>query len=346
MTVHTLEDERLTAKADDSTGNIIEAKGIKTYFPIRGGVFRRTIGHVKAVDNVDIFIKKGETLGIVGESGSGKTTFGRTLLRLLTPTDGQIVFNGHDITYLSKSEMRKHRRHMQMVFQDPYASLNQRMRIGELIEEPMYTHNMYKKSERKERVKYLLETVGLPMEATRKFPHEFSGGQRQRIGIARSLAINPQLVIADEPVSALDVSVQSQVLNLMSDLQEEFNLTYLFIAHDLSVVKHISDRIGVMYLGKMMELSPKKDLYVNPLHPYTKALLSSIPKPNPKAKKERIVLKGDIPNPSNPPSGCVFRTRCPEAYKRCKEVVPAFVEVERDHFVACHLYHKSEEKVK
>lgn len=242
----------------NSSEFIIEATGVKKYFPIKGGVLRRTVGHVKAVDGISLTVRRGETLGIVGESGSGKSTLGRTLLRLLTPDNGQILFNGIDISNLSKGEMRKYRRDMQMVFQDPYSSLNQRMRIGALIDEPMYVHGLYTKKERQEHVKFLLEKVGLPQDASRKFPHEFSGGQRQRIGIARALAINPQFIIADEPVSALDVSVQSQVLNLMTDLQEEFELTYLFIAHDLSVVKHISDRIGVMYLGKMMELSPKK----------------------------------------------------------------------------------------
>lgn len=323
---------------------ILQVKDLKTHFPIKGGILKRTIGHVKAVDDISLDIFKGETLGIVGESGSGKSTLGRTILRLLDPTEGQIIFNGHDITKLSTPKMRKHRRDMQMVFQDPYASLNQRMTIGELLEEPMYVHGLYTKKERRAKAKQLLEIVGLPQESVSKYPHEFSGGQRQRIGIARALTINPSLVIADEPVSALDVSVQSQVLNLMTDLQDEFDLTYLFIAHDLAVVKHISDRVGVMYLGKMMEISPKKDLYDNPMHPYTQALLSAIPSPDPKIKKERIILQGDLPSPSNPPSGCVFRTRCPEAHERCKEVIPPLTHMGNGHYVACHLYTKGDDR--
>jgi oligopeptide/dipeptide ABC transporter ATP-binding protein len=317
---------------------LVEVKGLRKYFPITGGILKRTVGQVKAVDDLTFDIYKGETLGIVGESGSGKSTMGRTLMRLLDPTEGQILFQGDDISHISNSKMRKYRRDMQMVFQDPYASLNQRMSVGELIVEPMYVHGMYTNRERKLRAIKLLETVGLPSEAMAKYPHEFSGGQRQRIGIARALAINPQLIIADEPVSALDVSVQSQVLNLMSDLQDEFNLTYLFIAHDLSVVKHISDRVAVMYLGRIMEISPKKDLYANPMHPYTQALLSAVPVPDPKAKRERIILQGDLPSPSNPPSGCVFRTRCPEAHERCKIDIPSLTHMGNGHYVACHLY--------
>lgn len=317
---------------------LLRVEGLKTYFPVKGGIFNKTIGHVKAVDDISFSVSRGETFGIVGESGSGKSTLGQTILRLQKPTSGKIFFQEEDITKLSNLQIRKYRRHMQMVFQDPYASLNPRMKVGELIEEPMIVHRLDSSDARKKKVKQLIETVGLPSEAISKYPHEFSGGQRQRIGIARALSINPQLVIADEPVSALDVSIQSQVLNLLSDLQDEFDLTYLFIAHDLSVVKHISDRIGVMYLGKIVELSSKISLYKNPLHPYTQSLLSAIPVPDPHAKRERIILQGDIPNPANPPSGCVFRTRCPSAYKRCMEESPKLADSGRGHYVACHLY--------
>jgi oligopeptide/dipeptide ABC transporter ATP-binding protein len=343
MTTKELNVNDNTAMASGPTGDkLVEVKGLKKYFPIKGGILKRTVGNVKAVDDISFDVFKGETLGIVGESGSGKSTLGRTVLRLLDPTEGQILFKGNDISTISSSKMRKFRRDMQMVFQDPYASLNQRMTIGELLTEPMYVHGLHTQIERKKIAMKLLNTVGLPAEAMVKYPHEFSGGQRQRIGIARALSINPQLIIADEPVSALDVSVQSQVLNLMSDLQDEFNLTYLFIAHDLSVVKHISDRVGVMYLGKMMEIAPKKSLYANPMHPYTQALLSAVPVPDPKAKKERIILQGDLPSPSNPPSGCVFRTRCPEAHERCKVDIPSLTHMGDGHYVACHLYTNNE----
>lgn len=343
MSTNDIKENSNTALASEpTTEKLVEVKGLRKYFPLTGGILKRTIGQVKAVDDISFDIFKGETLGIVGESGSGKSTLGRTLLRLLDPTEGQILFQGDDISHISNSKMRRYRRDMQMVFQDPYASLNQRMSIGELIVEPMYVHGLHTNRERKLKAMKLLETVGLPAEAMTKYPHEFSGGQRQRIGIARALAINPQLIIADEPVSALDVSVQSQVLNLMSDLQDEFNLTYLFIAHDLSVVKHISDRVGVMYLGRLMELASKKDLYANPMHPYTQALLSAVPVADPKAKKDRIILQGDLPSPSNPPSGCVFRTRCPEAHERCKVDIPAMTHMGNGHYVACHLYTNNE----
>lgn len=343
MSTNDIKENSNTALASEpTTEKLVEVKGLRKYFPLTGGILKRTIGQVKAVDDISFDIFKGETLGIVGESGSGKSTLGRTLLRLLDPTEGQILFQGDDISHISNSKMRRYRRDMQMVFQDPYASLNQRMSIGELIVEPMYVHGLHTNRERKLKAMKLLETVGLPAEAMTKYPHEFSGGQRQRIGIARALAINPQLIIADEPVSALDVSVQSQVLNLMSDLQDEFNLTYLFIAHDLSVVKHISDRVGVMYLGRLMELASKKDLYANPMHPYTQALLSAVPVADPKAKKDRIILQGDLPSPSNPPSGCVFRTRCPEAHERCKVDIPAMTHMGNGHYVACHLYRNNE----
>lgn len=320
---------------------IVEVRNVKKYFPVKGGIFNRKQNVVKAVDGISFSIKRGETFGIVGESGSGKSTLGQTILRLTEPTAGNVYYEGEDISHLSQQDMRTYRRHMQMVFQDPFSSLNPRMRVGELIEEPMVVHQYANAADRRNRVRLLLGTVGLPAEAADKFPHEFSGGQRQRIGIARSLSIQPKFIIADEPVSALDVSIQSQILNLISDLQDEFDLTYLFIAHDLSVVKHISDRIGVMYLGKMMELSPKRKLFDNPLHPYTRSLLSAIPIPNPHLKRERIILKGDIPSPVNPPSGCVFRTRCPVAFERCKAEIPMLQHAGEGHYVACHLYDES-----
>ncbi|WP_280951856.1 ABC transporter ATP-binding protein [Alteribacter populi] len=317
---------------------LLEVQNLKKYFPVKGGVLQRTVGHVKAVDDVSIDVFKGETLGIVGESGSGKSTLGRTILRLLDPTDGKVMFDGEDISDINQRKMRKYRRDMQMVFQDPFASLNPRMSVGEIIEEPMVVQRSMGRKERKDKVVDLLKKVGLSPEAREKYPHEFSGGQRQRIGIARALSMNPKFVIGDEPVSALDVSVQSQVLNLMEDLQDEFDLTYLFIAHDLSVVKHISDRVGVMYLGRMAEIGPKKLIYNNPLHPYTKALLSSVPVPDIEKRREKIKLKGELPSPSNPPTGCAFHTRCPEAHERCKVERPELVHQHDGQFVACHLY--------
>ncbi|MBT2573830.1 dipeptide ABC transporter ATP-binding protein [Bacillus sp. ISL-51] len=320
---------------------ILELKDVKKYFPIRSGFFQRKVGDVKAVDGVSFSLKRGETLGIVGESGCGKSTAGRTMIRLYKPTDGQILFKGRDISNLSEEKLRKSvRKNIQMVFQDPFASLNPRKTLRSIIKEPFHTHNMYSLRERNERVEELLAKVGLHPSFAGRYPHEFSGGQRQRIGIARALTLNPELIIADEPVSALDVSIQAQVINLMEELQEEFNLTYLFISHDLSVVRHISDRVGVMYLGKMMELTDKHELYDNPLHPYTQALLSSVPLTRKKGavKRERIILKGELPSPANPPKGCVFHTRCPMAKPICKEQIPAFQEAAPDHFVACHLY--------
>lgn len=317
---------------------LLEVNNLKKYFPITGGVLRRTTGYVKAVENISFTLEQGETLGIVGESGSGKSTLGRTIMRLLDPTEGQIVFQGKDISNLSRRELRSSRKDMQMVFQDPYASLNQRMTIRQLLDEPLYIHTKDSSEKRLEQVKELLDVVGLSPEAIHRYPHEFSGGQRQRIGIARALAIHPQLIIADEPVSALDVSIQSQIINLLMDLQDKYKLSYLFIAHDLSVVKHISHRVGVMYLGQLMELAPKKELFGKPLHPYTQVLLSAIPKPDPDATRERIILKGDIPNAANLPSGCPFHTRCPKAEAVCKEVKPDYKEVAAEHFVACHLY--------
>ncbi|MGG1573291.1 ABC transporter ATP-binding protein [Fictibacillus sp. NRS-1165] len=317
---------------------LVKVENLKKHFPIRGGVFGKTVGEVKAVDGVSFTIQKGETLGLVGESGCGKSTTGRMLLRLLEPSDGKVYFEGQDVTKLSPNEMRKMRREMQMVFQDPFASLNPRHTVEKILEEPLIVHGVKDSKERKKRVKELLEVVGLSSYHAKRYPHQFSGGQRQRIGIARALAVNPKLIIADEPVSALDVSIQSQVLNLLQDLQEEFGLTYLFIAHDLGVVRHISDRVGVMYLGRIVELSDSEQLYDNPLHPYTQALLSAVPVPDVEVTKERIILKGDVPSPSNPPKGCAFHTRCPQAMDVCAAERPDFKEAEKGHYVACHLY--------
>ncbi|MBR7553048.1 ABC transporter ATP-binding protein [Allobacillus sp. GCM10007491] len=338
-TTETFTNAEVRKEQRDAKENILEVKNLKTYYPIKGGFFRRTVGHVKAVDDISFNIKKGETFGLVGESGCGKSTAGRTLLRLLKPTEGEIIFDGENITNLAGNKLRKKRQDFQMVFQDPYASLNPMQNVGEIVAEPIRNYNTGKsKKEIEEEVRNLLTRVGLPQDAYDKYAHEFSGGQRQRIGIARALALNPKFIIADEPVSALDVSVQSQVLNLLMDLQDEFDLTYLFIAHDLSVVKHMSDRIGVMYLGNLVELADNESIYNEPLHPYTQALISAIPHPNPKMKKERIVLEGDVPSPSNPPSGCPFHTRCPMAKEECSEIRPTLKEVKPGHHVACILY--------
>ncbi|MFV8828102.1 ABC transporter ATP-binding protein [Alkalihalobacterium sp. APHAB7] len=320
---------------------LLEVKGLKKYFDIKGGVLGRKVGEVKAVDDVSFTVHEGEILGIVGESGCGKSTTGKAILRLIEPTEGEVLFDGQDITKLSDEEMRKLRRDLQIIFQDPYASLNPRHTIEKIISEPLLIHGIGDEKSRKQKVKELLEVVGLNAFHAARYPHQFSGGQRQRIGIARALAVNPRLVICDEPVSALDVSVQSQILNLMEDLKKEFQLTYLFIAHDLSVVKHISDRVGVMYLGRMVELTGKDELYDNPKHPYTKALLSAVPVPDPDEKSERVILEGDVPSPSNPPSGCAFHTRCPECMDVCKTERPSFRAVADNHFVACHLYDES-----
>ncbi|HEY9576430.1 MAG TPA: dipeptide ABC transporter ATP-binding protein [Pseudobacillus sp.] len=320
------------------TETLLKVENLKKFFPIHGGLFGRQVGEVKAVDDISFYIKKGETLGLVGESGCGKSTTGRMLLRLLEPTEGAIQFEGQDLTKLSKEEMRKMRKEIQMVFQDPFASLNPRHTVEKILEEPLIVHGVKSKEERKKRVRELLETVGLNSWHAKRYPHQFSGGQRQRIGIARALAVHPKLIVADEPVSALDVSIQAQVLNLLQDLQKEFGLTYLFIAHDLGVVRHISDRVGVMYLGQMMELADSEALYDSPKHPYTEALLSAVPIPDVDFKKERIVLKGDVPSPANPPTGCPFHLRCPKVMERCASVRPSFKEVELGHYTACHLY--------
>ncbi|MGM0854763.1 MAG: ABC transporter ATP-binding protein [Bacillota bacterium] len=320
------------------TEPLLKVENLKKHFPITGGILGRPVSSVKAVDGVSFIVNKGETLGIVGESGCGKSTTGRMLMRLIDPSEGKVTFEDRELTSLSNSEMRKIRREMQMVFQDPFASLNPRHTVEKILEEPLKVHGMGSAKERKKRVHELLNIVGLSSYHAKRYPHQFSGGQRQRIGIARALMTKPKLIIADEPVSALDVSIQSQVLNLMQDLQKEFGLTYIFIAHDLGVVRHISDRVGVMYLGKMVELSNSETLYENPLHPYTQALLSAVPVPDPDFKRETILLQGDIPSPSNPPSGCTFHTRCPHATEICKQKVPEFKEHQPGHYVACHLY--------
>ena len=315
---------------------LLEVKHLKKHFPIKGGVFSKTIGYVYAVDDINFTLGKGETLGLVGESGCGKSTTGRTILRLIEPTDGMIAFEGQDITRLDKNAMRALRREMQIIFQDPYASLNPRMTVGSIIGEPLEIHKIAKGSEKEERVASLLQKVGLRAEDMRKYPHEFSGGQRQRIGIARALALNPKLIVCDEPVSALDVSIQAQVINLLEDLQAEFGLSYLFIAHNLNVVEHISDRVAVMYLGQIVELASDEELYKNPQHPYTEALLSAVPIPDPTVKKKRIILEGDVPSPINPPKGCHFHTRCMYKDKICEEVEPEFKDIGGGHWVACH----------
>ncbi len=314
---------------------LLEVKNLKKYFPIRGGILSRVVANVKAVEDVSFTVKPGEVVGLVGESGSGKTTAGRSILRLIEPTSGEVNFEGVDITKLSKNQMREYRKEMQIIFQDPFASLNPRMTVGDIIGEALTIHKLAKGREKEDKVADLLERTGLSSAHMRRYPHEFSGGQRQRIGIARALAVDPKFIVADEPVSALDVSIQAQVVNLLQDLKEEFGLTMLFIAHDLAVVEYISDKVIVMYLGRVMEIAPAKELYANPVHPYTEALLSAVPIPDPTLKRERVILQGDIPSPINPPSGCVFRTRCPIATKECGEVVPPLEEVSPGHFKAC-----------
>jgi oligopeptide transport system ATP-binding protein len=316
---------------------LLRVENLMMHFPIRRGVFQRQVGAVRAVDGVSFDIQRGETLGLVGESGCGKSTTGRTILQLYKPTAGAVHFEGVDLIKLKGEQMRQMRRKMQMIFQDPYASLNPRMTVGQLVGEPLMVHNVATGAEINDRVLHLLELVKLNPAFASRYPHEFSGGQRQRIGLARALALQPSFIICDEPISALDVSIQAQVVNLLEELQQQFNLTYLFIAHDLSMVKHISDRIAVMYLGVIMELATRDELHAKPLHPYTQALLSAVPIPDPvaDAKRERIILKGDVPSPANPPSGCRFRTRCPIAEATCAESRPDFREIRPGHFVAC-----------
>lgn len=326
-------------QAPAATGTtLVDVKGLKVHFPIKGGILSRTMAYVKAVDGVDLFVRRGETLGLVGESGCGKSTTGRAILQLIKPTTGSIKLNGVELTKLPPGEIRKKRAEMQMVFQDPYGSLSPRFTVGQIIAEPLENFKKGSPKEIKDEVAHLLEVVGLNPFFVNRFPHEFSGGQRQRIGIARALALRPSFIVADEPVSALDVSIQAQVLNLMEDLQDQFGLTYLFVAHNLSVVKHISDRVAVMYLGRVVELAKSEELYEIPLHPYTQALLSAIPVPDPEkeGRRKRIILEGDVPSPVNPPSGCNFHPRCWKAQEICREVLPPLEEKQRNHWAACH----------
>lgn len=325
-------------KSDGMNQPLLEVKELRKYFPIKKGILSKHVGYVYAVDNVSFTLARGETLGLVGESGCGKTTLGRAILRLIEPTGGEILFEGENILAYDDEKMRRLRQEMQIIFQDPYSSLNPRMTVAELIGEGLKSHGIGTPSERKERIAMLMEKVGLRPEQLSRYPHEFSGGQRQRIGIARALALNPKLIICDEPVSALDVSIQAQVVNLLVNLQKEFGLSYIFIAHDLNVVEHISDRVAVMYLGKIVELAKDTELYQSPKHPYTEALLSAVPVPNPKAKKKRILLEGEIPSPINLPPGCRFFSRCSYRMKVCGEVEPVFKDLGEDHWVSCHRY--------
>ncbi|WP_274651966.1 ABC transporter ATP-binding protein [Paenibacillus humicola] len=316
---------------------LLEVKGLKKYFPIKKGLLGRTAGYVRAVDGVDLHVSEGETLGIVGESGCGKSTTGKSILRLIEPTGGQVLFQGKDLAKLSAEEMRKMRKDVQFIFQDPYASLNPKKKIRQILTEPLNVHEIGTKSERLRAVEEMIEIVGLKKEYLDRYPHDFSGGQRQRIGIARALIVKPKLIIADEAVSALDVSIQAQILNLLKDLKKEFQLTLIFISHDLSVIKHICDRVAVMYLGRVVETADKRKLFSSPGHPYTKALLSALPVANPKAVRERIILRGDLPSPANPPSGCAFHPRCPSAVDACKSAAPAPARIGSGQYVSCHL---------
>ncbi len=326
----------MSGGTDTDAAPLLELRNLTTHYPVLGGLLRRPIGWVKAVDDVSFAIKRGETLGLVGESGCGKTTIGRSIVRLVQPQSGEILFEGQDVLTMTGRELKQVRRDIQVIFQDPYGSLNPRMQVGGIIGEGLRVQGILTRKERRERVEELISVVGLRKDHLRRYPHEFSGGQRQRIGIARALALRPKFILADEPVSALDVSIQSQVLNLLTELQEDFGLTYLFIAHDLSVVEYISDRVGVMYLGKLVELATAEDLYANPRMPYTQALLSAIPEVGAENRRERIVLRGDVPSPLNPPSGCPFRTRCWLAEDVCAEITPPLREVRPRHWAACH----------
>lgn len=327
-------------------GNLLEVRNLKKYYSVKSGFLNKDRRSVKAVDGINLSVKQGEILGIVGESGCGKSTFGRSILRLIEPTSGEVIFEGTNICGLKKEEMRLKRREMQIVFQDPGALLNPRLTVGEIIGEPLEVFHICEGKEKEERIYKLMDLVGINRAYINRFPHEFSGGQRQRLGIARALAVNPKLIICDEPVSALDVSIRAQVLNLMKELKDKLNLTYIFISHDLSVVHHICDRVAVMYLGRVVEIADKKQIYENPVHPYTKALLSAIPMPDPEVKRERIILQGDVPNPADPPSGCHFHKRCPYAKKECSETVPPFVTVEPGHQVLCWLAEEQQSETK
>ena len=323
---------------------LLEVKNLVKWFPIKAGFFKHTVGHVKAVDGISFKIKKGETLGLVGESGCGKSTTGRTILRLQEKTSGEVIFDGQEIFSLSKEELRKLRPRIQIVFQDPYASLSPRLPVGEIIGEAVREHNIVPKEEFDDYITRVMEVCGLPAYYKERYPHEFSGGQRQRICIARALALSPEFIVCDEPVSALDVSIQAQIINLLKQLQKDFTLTYLFISHDLSVVEHISDTVGVMYLGNIVEYAPTEKIFSKPLHPYTRALFSAIPVPDPDYKMNRIILEGSIPSPANPPRGCKFHTRCKDCMEVCKYIQPDFNELEPEHFCACHLYNTEERK--
>lgn len=316
---------------------VLKVEHLKKYFPITKGVFSRTVGYVKAVDDVSFTIQQGETLGLVGESGCGKSTLGRTITRLLEKTSGNVYFQGNDLYKINKEQLRRLRPKMQVIFQDPYNSLNPRMTVEEIVGESLIDHAIVTKNKARERVLDIFKDCGLSTDHLNRYPHEFSGGQRQRIGIARALILNPDFIVADEPVSALDVSIQSQIINLLCDLQQQRGFAYLFISHDLSVIKHISHRVGVMYLGSMVEMAPKHELYFHPAHPYTKALLSAVPVPDPEAKRDRIILQGDVPSPANPPQGCKFHTRCPFVLERCKKEIPEYRCIGGEHFVACHI---------